>query len=155
MLFNRDTFTGKDLVRKSDTGWGNCGHAWLVPLSTVCPQRPIAPGSYNFNTLMDGAAYTLDTELGPYTGRTKGGDPIPLTTAVLDVAGSTKIRTADPERAVSFKRYDIQKEEREVKANISSARRNKAMTDGSRERYIEDQNRKLETLRRRMGEINQ
>ena len=91
IAWNVDTFSGKDLVKKSDTAWEAAQTRAGYVYKQLAPNAPFVPGSYNFNKLMDAAAYTFDTELGPYTGRTKAGDPVPLSTTLPDVFTGTKI----------------------------------------------------------------
>jgi hypothetical protein len=148
IAWNVDTFSGKDLVKKSDTAWEAAQTRAGYVYKQLTPNAPFVPGSYNFNKLMDSAAYTFDTEFGPYTGRTKAGDPVPLSTTLPDVFTGTKIRAVDPERGLEYKRADIAKEVREVQANIRSANRNQSMTADSRERYNQEQRDKLDELRK-------
>lgn len=153
IAWNVDTFSGKDLVKKSDTPWEAAQTRAGYIYKQLTPNAPFVPGSYNFNKLMDSAAYTFDTEFGPYTGRTKAGDPVPLSTTLPDVFTGTKIRAVDPERGIEYKRADIAKEEREIRANMRSANRNQSMTNDSRERYNQEQRDKLDTLRTKRGEL--
>ena len=148
IAWNVDTFSGKDLVKKSDTAWEAAKTRAGYVYKQLTPNAPFVPGSYNFNKLMDSAAYSFDTEIGPYTGRTKAGDPIPLSTTLPDVLTGTKIRAVDPERGIEYKRADIAKEVREIQSNIRSANRNQSMTSDSRERYNQEQRDKLDELRK-------
>jgi hypothetical protein len=148
IAWNVDTFSGKDLVKKSDTAWEAAQTRAGYVYKQLTPNAPFVPGSFNFNKLMDSAAYTFDTELGPYTGRTKAGDPVPLSTTLPDVLTGTKIRAVDPERGIEYKKADIAKEVREIQANIRSANRNQSMTADSRERYNQEQRGKLDELRK-------
>lgn len=148
IAWNVDTFSGKDLVKKSDTSWEAAKTRAGYVYKQLTPNAPFVPGSYNFNKLMDSAAYSFDTEIGPYTGRTKAGDPVPLSTTLPDVLTGTKIRAVDPERGLEYKRADIAKEVREIQANIRSANRNQSMTADSRERYNQEQRDKLDELRK-------
>jgi len=148
IAWNVDTFSGKDLVKKSDTAWEAAKTRAGYVYKQLTPNAPFVPGSYNFNKLMDSAAYSFDTEIGPYTGRTKAGDPIPLSTTLPDVFTGTKIRAVDPERGIEYKRADIAKEVREIQSNIRSANRNQSMTSDSRERYNQEQRDKLDELKK-------
>lgn len=155
VLYNQDTFTGKDLVKKSDTAWEAAQARGGYLYRQFAPNAPFIPGSYNFNKLADATAYTFDTEIGPYTGRTKAGDPIPMSTTLPDVLTGTKIRSFDPERGVEYQGAGIGKEEKEVRANIRSANRNQSLTENARARYVADQQRKLEELRQKREELRQ
>lgn len=146
MLFNLDTFTGKELVKKSDTDWeaAEKRSEWLW--KQMAPNAPFVPGSWNFDKLMNGSANAFDTEMAGYTGFTKSGDAIPLGTAFLDVFGGTKIRSFDPQRGKEFESYAQGKERREIQANIRSAMRNKSMSAKAREEYVSAQRAKLKNL---------
>lgn len=147
VIYNQDTFTGKDLVKKSDTSWEAAEARAGYMIKQMTPNAPFVPGSFNFNKLMDAAAYTFDTEIGPYTGRTKAGDPIKPLPAIADVFTGTKIRSFDTERGIGYQQAGLSREEQEIRANIRSATRNQAMSSSARESYIAGQEKKLERLR--------
>lgn len=153
VLYNQDTFTGKDLVKKSDTKWEAAEARAAYLYRQFAPNAPMIPGSYNFNKLMDATANTFDTEIGSYTGKTKSGDSIKLAPTALDVFTGTKIRSFDPERGIDYQAAGLQKEAKEIGANISSANRNQAMTPDSKGRYIASQQDKLMELRKRNEEL--
>lgn len=153
VLYNQDTFTGKDLVKKSDSKWEAAEARAAYLYRQFAPNAPMIPGSYNFNKLMDATANTFDTEIGSYTGKTKSGDSIKLAPTVLDVFTGTKIRSFDPERGIDYQAAGLQKEAKEIGANISSANRNQAMTPDSKGRYIASQQDKLMELRKKNEEL--
>ena len=153
VLYNQDTFTGDKLVKKSDAGWEAAKARAGLLYSQMMPNAPMIPGSYNFNKLMDASANTFDTEIGPYTGKTKSGDPIKAIPTLLDVFSGTKIRSFDPERGIDYQAAGIQKEAKEISANISSAQRNQGMTPDSKGRYIASQQEKLKELQRKNEEL--
>jgi hypothetical protein len=153
VIYNQDTFTGKDLVKKSDTKWEAAQARGAYLYRQFAPNAPMIPGSYNFNKLMDASANTFDTEMLGYTGKTKAGDPIKAVPTVLDVFTGTKIRSFDPERGVDYQAAALQKEAKEIGANISSAQRNQAMTPDSKGRYIASQQDKLLELRKKNEEL--
>ena len=155
VIYNQDTFTGRDLVKKSDTGWEAAQARAGYMVRQFMPNAPFVPGSYNFNKLADATAYAFDTEIGPYTGYTKSGDPVRMATVLPDVMTGTKIRSFDPQRGLAYQAGDLDKEEREIRANIRSAGKNKAMTEEARQRYIEGQQEKLRRLGERRSELNQ
>ncbi|HVW64236.1 MAG TPA: hypothetical protein VHB01_04415 [Nitrosospira sp.] len=148
-MFNKDTFSGKDITKPSDTDWEVAQKRADWIFKQIVPNAPFIPGSWNFDKLMNGTANVFETEMAGYTGYTKSGDAIPLGFALLDVAGGTKIRSFDPERSKDFKEYEIDKERKEVNANIRSANRNRAMTEAKRQRYVAEQREKLEELTRK------
>ena len=153
VIYNQDTFTGKDLVKKSDTKWEAAEARAAYLYRQFAPNAPLIPGSYNFNKLMDASANTFDSELLGYTGKTKAGDPIKAIPTVLDVFTGTKIRSFDPDRGIDYRAAGLQKEAQEIQANISSAHRDKSMTPGSKDRFITAQQEKLNELRRRNEEL--
>ncbi|MBU3551393.1 LPD5 domain-containing protein [Polynucleobacter sp. MWH-Berg-3C6] len=153
VIYNQDTFTGKDLVKKSDTKWEAAQARGAYLYRQFAPNAPMILGSYNFNKLMDASANTFDTEMLGYTGKTKAGDPIKAIPTVLDVFTGTKIRSFDPERGIDYQAAGIQKEAKEIGANISSAQRNQGMTPDSKGRYIASQQDKLNELRKKNEEL--
>ncbi|OYY54248.1 MAG: hypothetical protein B7Y55_08555, partial [Polynucleobacter sp. 35-46-207] len=159
VIYNQDTFTGKDLVKKSDTKWEAAQARGAYLYRQFAPNAPMVLGSYNFNKLMDAAANTFDAEIdlyfGSYTGKTKAGDPIKAIPTVLDVFTGTKIRSFDPERGVDYQAAGLQKEAREISANISSAQRNQGMTPDSKGRYIASQQDKLMELRKKNEKLRE
>lgn len=155
VIYNQDTFTGKDLVKKSDTQWEAAQARGAYLYRQFAPNAPMIPGSYNFNKLMEATANTFDTEIGSYTGKTKSGDAIKLAPTLLDVFTGTKIRSFDPERGLDYQAAGLQKEAKEIGANISSAQRNQGMTPDSKGRYIASQQDKLEELRKKNEKLRQ
>ena len=155
VIYNQDTFTGRDLVKKSDTGWEAAQARAGYIARQFMPNAPFVPGSYNFNKLADATAYMFDTEIGPYTGYSKSGDPIRMGTVLPDVLTGTKIRSFDVDRGMAYQNADLNKEAREIQANIRSAQRNKAMTESAREKFIEGQQEKLRRLGERRTDLNQ
>lgn len=155
IVYNEDLYTGKDLVKKSDTAWEGVKTRAKYLYRLLTPNAPMIPGSYNFNKLFDAAAYTFDTEMGPYTGRTAAGNAIKPIPALLDVFTGTKIRAFDPERSVDFKDAAILKEVNEIKANVRAANRNQAMSEKSRNSYIAEQESKMRELEKRHNELRQ
>lgn len=153
VIYNQDTFTGKDLVKKSDTKWEAAEARAAYLYRQFAPNAPMIPGSYNFNKLMDASANTFDTEMLGFTGKTKTGDPIKAIPTVLDVFTGTKIRSFDPERGIDYQAAGLQKEAKEISANISSANRNQGMTPDSKGRYIASQQDKIRELQRKNEEL--
>jgi GGDEF domain-containing protein len=153
LLFNLDTFTGKPITQKSDTGWEEAQKRANWAWKQMVPNAPFVPGSWNFDKLMNGAANAFDTEMMGYTGYTKAGDPIKLSTALLDVSTGTKIRSFDPEHGIDFKRFQLKKEHEEIQANIRSAARNKSMTPDARRDYIDRQREKMTELAKKQSEL--
>lgn len=155
MAFNVDGFTGKEIVKKSDDAWEAASARSGYVYRQLAPNAPFVPGSYNFNKIMDASANVFGVEMGPYTGLTRSGDPVnPIATA-LDVTGIGKIRTFDPEKSLDYKGAALGREEKEIRANIRSAGRNRSMTEDTREDYLERQRDKLEKLKRKKEELRE
>lgn len=155
MAFNVDSFTGKQIVKKSDDAWEAASARSGYVYRQLAPNAPFVPGSYSFNKLMDGSASTFGIEMGPYTGLTKSGDTVnPITTA-LDVTGIAKIRTVDTEKSLDYKGAAISREEKEIRANIRAAGRNKSMSESTREEFLAKQRDKLEVLKRKKEELRE
>lgn len=155
VIFNQDTFTGKKLVKDSDTAWEAAQTRAGFVAKQITPNAPFVPGSFNFNKLMDATAYTFDTEIGPYTGYTKSGDPVRPATVIPDVLTGTKIRSFDVDKNMAYKNTDLDKEAAEIRANIKAANKNRSMSESFRERYIESQQEKLNRIGEKRMEINQ
>jgi hypothetical protein len=155
MAFNVDGFTGKEIVKKSDDAWEAASARSGYVYRQLAPNAPFVPGSYNFNKIMDASANVFGTEMGPYTGLTRSGDPVnPIATA-LDVTGIGKIRTFDPEKSLDYKRAAIGREEKEIRANIRSAGRNRSMTEDTRTDFLERQQDKLDALKKKKEELRE
>lgn len=155
VLYNQDTFTGKDLVKKSDSDWEAARARGAYLYRQFAPNAPMIPGSYNFNKLADAVSYQFDTEMGPYTGRTGAGDAIKPIPTLLDVFTGTKIRAFDPERGVDLQDAALLKEVKEIKANVASANRNRSMSEAARNTYIAEQEAKMQELERRHNALRQ
>lgn len=153
LFLNKDTFTGDDLIKKSDTPWEASGKRAGYVYRQLMPNAPLLPGSYSFDKLMNGAAYEFDTQFLGYTGRTGSGDPTPLGLAMADTLSGTRIRVTDPKRGIDYKIGDIQRDMREINANIRSTARDKSKTVGNRNAYIAGEREKQRRLMDRLREL--
>ncbi len=127
IYYNRDSYFGREITkywqRDADEnltaeGYGEIGR-WA--LQQVLPAAPIIPGSYRFNQLMEGLANAADTEIGPYTGTKRSGDPYSLGEAAMHTVG-IKVRSFDTEderekrlNNLAWKTRDARREYRKVR----------------------------------------
>ncbi len=152
---NKDTFTGRELVKESDDEWEKATKWGGYLYRQMAPNAPIVPGSYSFNKMMEATAQGFDREIMGYTGFNNQGDPVRPGVVALDVAGVAKVRESNTERNMQFKRMDITKEMREVQTNMMQLSRrlnNNAITQEQHDRERERQEKKLEVLREKMSE---
>lgn len=159
LLYNKDTFTGKELTKKSDT-FGEALQARVgYTYRQVMPNAVFVPGSYSFNQALDGIASATGTDidllLAQYTGTTKSGDPVNPITAALSITGLAKVRSFDPEKQMDYKRSDFNREAREIMANKRSIMRDKSLTEERRADRLAEQQQKQDQLRERKNkELN-
>lgn len=155
MFANKDTFTGRELVKESDDEWEKATKWGGYLYRQMAPNAPIVPGSYSFNKMMEATAQGFDREIMGYTGFSNQGDPVRPGVVALDVAGVAKVRESNTDRNLQFKRLDITKEMREVQTNMMQLSRrlnNNAITQEQHDRERERQEKKLELLREKMSE---
>jgi hypothetical protein len=101
MLANKDSFTGKDIVRDSDTG-GEAAQkriGWLY--RQMAPNNPLVPGSYNFNRIGQAVSAMAGEPIGPYTGLDYNGNTISPARALAQTFG-IKLRSVDFEKEMHF-----------------------------------------------------
>jgi len=153
MLGNVDSFTGKELVRESDTG-GEAAQkrlAWLY--KQMAPNNPLVPGTPNFNRLAEAAAAASGETLGPYTGLDYNGNTISPERAVAQTFG-IKLRTVDFEKEKGWKRSDIERDITELKGLRTKIKRNKSIADATKEQEIERLNQKILAAQEKLDELN-
>lgn len=138
LLYNKDTFTGSDITKpyqstleKSKVRAMWAGSQWL-------PSHPFVPGSYHFNSLMNGLASEFKgtkfadvLEWGGYTGRNYRGEDRSLYRAGLGAVG-IKIRgerTEDNKAAIQ-RRFGY--EMRNLNADANRIRRDKSLSESAR-----------------------
>ena len=152
---NKDNFTGRELVKKSDTEWEAAQKRAGYLYRQIVPNAPFVPGSYAWDKSAQGMASAFDAQLGPYTGFSNQGDKAKPWVAALDVTGVAKVRESNTERNKDFKMMDLRKEAQEVSANLRSLGRSVRNGGISQEDYNEQvaaQRKKLEVLREKMSE---
>ena len=152
MLGNKDTFTGKDIVRVSDTT-GEAAEkrlAWLY--RQMAPNNPLLPGTYSFNRIGNAVAAAGGRPIGPYTGLDYTGSTISPGRAVAQTLG-IKVRTVDLEREREWRLRDLETEERDIKMQMGTLRRNGSISEETRERKLDELREKLDRLRDERTEI--
>jgi hypothetical protein len=152
MLGNKDSFTGKDIVRVSDTE-GEAAEKRLVWLyRQMAPNNPLVPGSYSFNRLGDAAAAATGEPIGPYTGVDYNGTTISPARAAAQTLG-VKVRTVDLESEKQWQIRDLEREERDIKVQMGTLKRNQSISDETREHELDTLREKLQRVRERRGDV--
>jgi hypothetical protein len=152
MLGNKDSFTGKDIVRVSDTA-GDAAEKRLVWLyRQMAPNNPLVPGSYSFNRLGEAASAAAGRPIGPYTGLDYNGATIPPGRTAAQTIG-IKVRTVDLEREQQWRISDLRKEENDIRAQMRSLKRNQSISDETRDRELDALQEKLQRVRERRGDV--
>ena len=155
-ILNTDPYFGREIVQEwqkdADGDWTSDGYAefgrWAM--QQFLPAAPIIPGSYRFNQLMEGLANELDTEIGPYTGTKRNGEPYSLGQALSHTVG-IKTREYDVENERGKRLRSLGYQAREVKSEARKARRDSAR-GAVTEARVEDRLRRLEE---RLSRINE
>lgn len=152
MLGNKDSFTGKDIVRESDTGMEAAGKrlGWLY--RQMAPNNPLIPGTWNFNRLANATAAATGETIGPYTGLDYNGATISPGRAVAQTFG-VKLRTVDLDREKQWRMKHIDWELRDLTAQANQLRRNQSISDATREKELDAIANKQERLRDQMAEV--
>lgn len=120
MGLNVDTFTGREITKDSDT----VGEA--AEKRATYMWRQLAPalayGGYHFERVLNGLANATGESVMGYTGIGRNGQAVTPLNAAINTFG-LKVRNVDFQKEFSFKISDIQKENREILANIRSLSR--------------------------------
>lgn len=154
MNLNTDTFTGREITKKSDT----VGEATEKRASYMWRQMApaLAVGGYHFERVANALANATGEAIGPYTGVGRNGQAVTPLSAAVNTMG-IKVRDVDFDKEFQFDISDIQAENREIKANIRSLSRH--IKQGSvnpleAQEEIEDQRTKLKENAKRVQELN-
>lgn len=143
MLANKDSFTGRDITRDTDTAGEATSKrlGWLY--RQMAPNNPLVPGTYNFNRLANAAAASSGHQLGPYTGTDYEGVTMSPGRAVAQTAG-VKLRSVDlaqeQERRIRSLAYEI----RELRSEARQLMRNGTMPADAKEQRLAKIRAKLE-----------
>jgi len=124
MIWNKDTFTGKDIVDKNDTSKeaAQKRSEWLLKM--ISPA--IAPTGYHADRLAQAGAEmagtTIETPFKDYTGRGKDGLPVQPAYAVAQTLG-IKARPVDLEMSADISRGQDYAEVKSIRSEIMQAKR--------------------------------
>ncbi|HKF94124.1 MAG TPA: hypothetical protein VKB96_05895 [Gammaproteobacteria bacterium] len=124
MLWNKDTFTGKDVVDTNDTGTEKAKKRgeWLI--KQLSPA--IAPTGYHADRLMqagaDMADTTIETPFKDYTGKGKDGLPVQAKYAIPQTLG-IKVKPTDLELSADMAQGQDRKEIGTIRGEIRQAAR--------------------------------
>ncbi len=150
MLWNKDTFSGKEVVDINDTDKEKFKKrsGWL--LKQLSPA--VAPTGYHFDKLMEATAQLkgspIETPFADYTGYGKDGLPVQAKYALPNVLG-IKAKPTDLEYSASMAQGQDLKEANSIKSELRQAARlldKKAITEREYERLVAEAEKKLEAI---------
>jgi hypothetical protein len=120
MGINVDTFTGREIVKQSDTG------AEAAVKRATYLWRQLAPamayGGWHAERIMNAAANYTGEPIAGYTGIGRSGQAVTPLSALINTAG-IKVRDVDFDKEFRFRISDIEREDREIKTQIRSMAR--------------------------------
>lgn len=151
---NKDTFTGREIVKESDTEWEAAKKRAIYLYRQIVPNAVFVPGSHSANKAMDAAAAAFDTDILGYTGFNSQGDKANPVVNLLDIAGIAKVRESNTERNATFRALELKKQMDEVRSNIvqlNRRERNGNIMPAEHERELALQREKLERLREKLA----
>jgi len=151
---NKDTFTGREIVKESDTEWEAAKKRAIYLYRQIVPNAVFVPGSHSANKAMDAAAAAFDTDILGYTGFNSQGDKANPVVNLLDIAGIAKVRESNTERNATFRALELKKQMDEVRSNIvqlNRRERNGNILPAEHERELALQREKLERLREKLA----
>ena len=152
MLANKDSFTGKDIVRDSDTG-GEAAQkriGWLY--RQMAPNNPLVPGSYNFNRIGQAVSAMAGEPIGPYTGLDYNGNTISPARALAQTFG-IKLRSVDFEKEMHFQELDLKREISDLKGQKTKLKKNQSISDETLERELDKLDVKIEAVQTRLYDL--
>ena len=160
LIANKDSFSGRELVKKSDTDWQATGKRARWVTSQVMPNTPLLPGSFAFNKVMNGVSHELGQEIdlgpfGEFTGKDFIGREQSLPRALAATATGFKIRTQDTERNRQKRKRELNAEQRELSSTISFTRRDNRLTQGTKDKRIADARKRISLLSKKIQELRQ
>ena len=120
MGLNIDTFTGRGITKDSDTAGEATEKRATYLWRQLAPA--LAYGGYHFERVVNGLANATGTPIMGYTGIGRNGEAVTPLNAAINTMG-LKVRNVDFQKEFSFKMSDIQRENREIMANIRSLSR--------------------------------
>ena len=120
MGLNIDTFTGRGITKDSDTAGEATEKRATYLWRQLAPA--LAYGGYHFERVLNGLANATGEPIMGYTGIGRNGEAVTPLNAAINTMG-LKVRNVDFQKEFSFKISDIQRENREILANIRSLSR--------------------------------
>ena len=120
MGLNVDTFTGRGITKDSDTAGEATEKRATYLWRQLAPA--LAVGGYHFERVLNGLANATGEPIMGYTGIGRNGEAVTPLNAAINTMG-LKVRNVDFQKEFSFKISDIQRENREILANIRSLSR--------------------------------
>ena len=120
MGLNVDTFTGRGITKDSDTAGEATEKRATYLWRQLAPA--LAYGGYHFERVLNGLANATGEPIMSYTGIGRNGEAVTPLNAAINTMG-LKVRNVDFQKEFSFKISDIQRENREILANIRSLSR--------------------------------
>ena len=151
MVFNRDTFTGRDVVTKADDSEDAARKRSSWMWRQFAPS--IAIGSYHWDRGMNAMASAIgepiDLKVAEYTGFGRDGLPVQPKWAAAQTFG-IKVRPVDLDASEAISKGEQQRIIRDLEAEIRRTRRlltKGAITQETADRQIDKQRTKIERLR--------
>lgn len=120
MGINVDTFTGREIVKQSDTGVEAAVKRATYLWRQLAPA--MAYGGWHAERIMNAAANYTGEPIAGYTGIGRSGQAVTPLSALINTAG-IKVRDVDFDKEFRFRISDIEREDREIKAQIRSMAR--------------------------------
>ena len=155
LYLNVDPFTGRDLVKDSDST-----EEAVVKRSTYS-WRQLAPalavGGYHYERVMNAVANTLGTPVMGYTGIGRNGQAVTAQSAILNTLG-IKVRDVDFEKEGVNRITKVLRENKEIAQEIKSTARllnRGALTKESAEEKIQDQRDKLKKNAEKLADLQE
>lgn len=149
LIWNKDTFTGKEVVDKNDTGAEAAEKRAAWAYKTIMPA--IAPYNRHWDNLMNSAASELDTVLKTpfkdYTGIGKDGLPVQGKYALMNTVG-IKAKPVDLELSKEIAQGQDMSEARSIKSEVRQAARMLDKGAISQEEYDEIERKAMEKIDR-------
>ena len=151
MLFNKDTFRGTDIVKKSDTDEEAAAKRAKWTYQQIAPAIAIGNGHFDraMNVIANVTGEPLNLYFTEYTGVGKDGLPVQPGYSAMQTVG-IKARPIDLETSAAIQKAQENKLVREIEAEIRSAQRLErkgALTSDQADRIIERQKEKRQRLK--------
>lgn len=151
MLANKDTFRGKDLVKKSDTDEEAAAKRAEWAWKQFTPAIAVGNGHFEraMNVLANQVGEPIDLGITEYTGLNRQGQPVQTKYAIMQTVG-IKATPIDLELSADIQDAEKNKLIREIEAEMRSIRRLErkgVITMEAADRKIEQQKEKRQRLK--------